>query len=157
MATQSSRQSLDPCVKVLAREAVSVCNKPAQPTLAWLQGYVVWMSPTASKFALDDGSGVMALVDASHLGDIDVGELRDHSIVVGSYALVAGKPSTVHPSGDSSDMEIDVVAKPRPVTERVLISATTVRNLSKKKNAAMLEALWHCEVVETWLDIKEAY
>lgn len=152
MATQSNRQPPDPCAKVLAREALSLCLGPAHPTAVWLQGYVVWQSPSGASFALDDGSGVVALVESSGLGEADVGGLEQHQIALASYALVVGKAA-----GVPGDCEMDdVVVNPPARTDRVLITATAVRNLSSKADVALLEALWHSEVVESWLDMKEA-
>lgn len=135
MATQSGKVLPPPCVKLLAREALSHLAPPPSSQPAWLQGYVVWVS--ATRLILDDGSGVVAVVDHAPLADVDVCVFADHSIGLGAYVLVVGK---VAPGAKGE----------------VAVEASAVRNLSSKKNAAMLEALWNSEVVDSWIDLKEA-
>lgn len=102
-----------------------------------MQSYAVWQS--ASGASPDDGSGVLALVDSSDLGEGDVGELEQHKIALRSYVLVVGKAASVPADSEMGDH----VGDPSACTDHVLINATAVRNLSIKADIVMLEALRH--------------
>jgi hypothetical protein len=122
------------CVKVLVREARTLAAPSSAPV--WVQGYVVWLR--APLFILDDGSGV-ALVDATELACVDACALSEHRLTVGTHAMVVGQASVLQ-------------APCAPEARHVQIAPATVRNLSQKKNAPMLDALWNSEVVDAWLD-----